>query len=72
MTLLAEKEVNELYTFREILKQSDAADCVNIMMKEASDHKSRGRWTVIPRLEKPPNVKTILAILAFKRKRYLD
>jgi len=55
-----------------MLKQSDAAEFIKAMMKEASDHESRGHWTVIPRLEKPPSVKTILAIWAFKRKRYPD
>ena len=52
-----------------MLKESDAAEFINAMMKEASDHESRSHWTVIPRLEKPPNVKTILAIWAFRHKR---
>ena len=53
-----------------MLKYSDAADCIKAMMKEASDHESRNHWSVIPRSEKPPDVKTILAIWAFKRKRF--
>ena len=72
MALLAEKQDNESYTFREMLKQSDAAEFIKAMMKETSDHESRNHWTVIPRFEKPPDVKTILAIWAFKRKRYPD
>ena len=72
MALLAEKQDNESYTFREMLKQSDAAEFIKAMMKESSDHESRGHWTVIPRHKKPPDVKTILAIWAFKRKRYPD
>ena len=45
---------------------------VKAMAKEAADHESRDHWTVIPRSQKPLDVKTILAIWAFKRKRYSD
>ena len=72
MALLAEKQDNESYTFREMLKQSDAAEFIKAMMKESSDHESRGHWTVILRHKKPPDVKTIMAIWAFKRKRFPD
>ena len=42
------------------------------MMKESSDHESKGHWEVVPRSEKQDNVKTILAIWAFKRQIYPD
>ena len=42
------------------------------MIKEANDHESRDHWDVVARWEKPPTVKTILAIWAFKRKRFPD
>ena len=42
------------------------------MMKETGDHESKGHWEVVHRSEKPSDVKTILAIWAFKRKRYPD
>ena len=42
------------------------------MMKETADHESIVHWTVILRSQKPPDVKTILAVWAFKRKRYPD
>ena len=42
------------------------------MNKEADDHESRDHWDVVPRWGKPPDVKAILAIWAFKRKRFPD
>ena len=72
MALLAEKEDNESYTFRQMLKQPDAAEFIKAMIKETEDHESRGHWTVVPRSDKPFKEKTILAIWAFKRKRYPD
>ena len=72
MALVAEKQDNEAYTFKEMLKQPDAADFIQAMMKEANDHESRDHWTVISRSEKPLGEKTILAIWAFKRKRFPD
>ena len=41
-------------------------------MKELADHETRNHWRVIPRSEKPPGIKTILAIWTFKRKRFPD
>ena len=70
MALLAGKENNDSYTFEQILKQPDTADFIHAMIKEADDHESRDHWDVVPRWEKPPNVKEILAIWAFKWKRF--
>ena len=42
------------------------------MMKETQDHESRGHWTVVPRSDKPHKVKSILAIWAFRCKRFPD
>ena len=70
MALLSERENNESYTFGQMLKQTDAADFIHVMIKEADDHESRDHWDVVPRWEKPPDVKAILAIWAFKRKRF--
>ena len=72
MALMAEKEDNESYTFKQMLLQDDKVDFIKAMMKEAGDHESKGHWEVVHRSEKPPEVKTILAIWAFKRKRYPD
>ena len=62
MALLEEKENNESYTFGQMLKQPDSADFIHAMIKEADDHESRDHWDVVPRWEKPPDVKAILAI----------
>ena len=72
MALLAEKENNESYTFGQMLKQPDAADFIHAMIKEADDHESRDHWDMVPRWEKPPDVKAILAIWDFKRKWFPD
>ena len=53
-----------------MLKQPDAADFIHAMIKEADGHDSRNHWNVVPRWEKSPDVKTILDIWAFKRKRF--
>ena len=70
MALLAKKENNESYTFGQILKQPDAADFIRAMIKEADDHESRDLLDVVPLWEKPLDVKAILAICYFKRKRF--
>ena len=72
MALATEKEDNESYTFKQMLKQPDAADFIRTTMKESADHEARSHWTVIPRWQKPPGERTILAIWAFKRKRFPD
>ena len=51
-------------------KQPDAADFIHVMIKEADDHESLDHWDVVPRWENPPDVKEILAIWAFKQKRF--
>ena len=53
-----------------MLKQPDAADFIHAIIKEADDHESRDYWDVVPRWEKPPDVKAILDIWAFKQKRF--
>ena len=65
---MTDREGNETYTFREMLKQPDVSDFVQAMMKEANDHKERGHWEVVPIWEKPSDAKPIMAIWAFKRK----
>ena len=55
-----------------MLKQSDASEFIQAMIKEANDHKTRDHWEVIPRWQKPPDEKTILAIWSFKQKRFPD
>ena len=72
MAYAAGKENNETYTFKEMLKQIDAPDFIEAMLKEANDHEERKHWTVIPRSEIPKGTKTIMSIWSFKRKRFPD
>ena len=66
MTLLAEKENNEYYTFVQILKQKDAADFIHTTIKEADDNKRSNHWEFVHCWDKPPGVKTILDIWDFR------
>ena len=72
MVLAAGKANNESYTFREMLKQDDAAEFIKAMLKETQDHESRGHWEVVKRSALPIGVKTIQSIWSFKRKRFPD
>ena len=72
MSLLAEKENNESYTFGQMLKHPDDAVFIYAMIKEADHHDSRDHWDVVLRWENPPDVKEILAIWTFKQKRFPD
>ena len=44
---MAEKEDNELYTFKQMLQQEDKMDFIKTMMKETSDHELKGHWEVV-------------------------
>ena len=55
-----------------MLKQPDAAGFIHAMIKEADNHESRNHWDMVSCWEKPPDVKAILAIWDFKRKRFPD
>ena len=66
------KEANESYTFKEMLKQEDQESFVEAMQKEIYDHTKREHWEIILRSEMPNDMKTIMAIWSFKRKRFPD
>ena len=70
MVLAAGKSFNEVYTFREMLKQEDKKDFVEAMVKEIEDHEKRNHWEVVKRSSVPGGMKTIQSIWAFKRKRF--
>ena len=72
MSLLAEKENNESYTFGQMLKNKYAADFIHAMIKEADDNEKRNHWEVVHRWDKPPGVKTILSIWDFRCKCFPD
>ena len=66
------KEANENFTFKEMLQQDDKEEFVEAMKKEISDHTKREHWELVLRSDKPKDVKTIMAIWSFKRKRFPD
>ena len=53
-----------------MLKHKDAADFIHSMIKEADDNEKRNHWEVVHFWDKPPGVKTILAIWDIRRKRF--
>jgi hypothetical protein len=68
----AGKENNETYTFCEILKQDDRDEFIEAMQVEVDTHQTREHWEIIPRSQMPKEMKTIMAIWSFKRKRLPD
>ena len=68
----AAKEANESYTFKEMLSQDDRDQFVEAMQKEINDHTSREHWDIVLRSSMPRDMKTIMAIWSFKRKRFPD
>ena len=63
---------NDTYTLKQMLQEDDKNDFIEAMVTEVNDHSRREHWDVVPRTEMPPGTKTILAVWAFKRKRYPD
>ena len=59
---------NKAYTFKEMLKQDIAADCIKAVSKEARNHeyKSQGHWEIVNHAKIPNTIKTIQAIWYFK------
>ena len=68
----AGKESNEVYTFREMLKQEDRLNFVNAMEKEIDDHVRLDHWEINPRSMMPKDIKSIMSVWSFKRKRLPD
>ena len=55
-----------------MLAQDDKAQFVTAMQKEIDDHKKRDHWDLVLCSSMPKEMKTIMAIWLFKRKRFLD
>ena len=72
MVMAAGKSNNEVYTFREMLQQDDAASFIEAMKEETKAHEKRGHWEVIKRSSLPAGTKTIQSIWSFTRKRFPD
>ena len=56
MILAARQTNNEVYTFKEMLKENDRAEFGKAMTKETEVHERRGNWMVVPRSSMPSNM----------------
>ena len=63
---------NEVFTYKEALKEEDFQAFIKAMIKEIRDHEMREHWTLIRRDDMPSDQRTIMSIWSFKRKRYPD
>jgi len=80
MVFAANQEQNEVFTFRDMMKQDDNESFIMAMVKEINDHEERGHWTLMRKDEvdrsklnpRTGKVDTILSIWSFKRKRFPD
>lgn len=63
---------NDTYTLKEMLQQDDKNEFIKAMLKEVVDHENRDHWTVMERSAKPKEMKSILSVWSFKRKRSPD
>ena len=70
MVFAAGQTNNEVYTFKDMLREDDRADFIAAMKTEISAHEKRKHWESVPRSSLPIGTKTIQAIWAFKRKRF--
>lgn len=59
---------NDVFTFRDMLKEKDAIEFMKAMQEEINKHEVRSHWKMIPRTDIPPKTKVIQAIWEFKRK----
>ena len=72
MVYVADSDSNETYTYSSMMKQPDRIKFIDAMLLETQEHETRGHWSVWKRSEMPPNIKTIMSIWSFKRKRAPD
>ena len=63
---------NGVYNLKEMLKQNDRLQFVEAMLTEIDEHEKGNHWTMIERDKVPDNIKTIMSIWSFKRKRFPD
>ena len=66
MVFAAGQTNNEVYTFKDMLREDDRADFIAAMKTEISAHEKRKHWESVPRSSLPIGTKTIQAIWAFK------
>jgi hypothetical protein len=63
-------ELNETFTYKQAMKETEFNDFVLAMVHEVDDHKKRGHWTIIQRCDMPANSKTSMSIWSFKLTRW--
>ncbi len=54
--------LNEMFTYKQAMREKDYHDFVLAMVHEVDDHEKRGHWTIIQRCDMLPNSKTIMSI----------
>jgi hypothetical protein len=72
--MLAQSRIalNETFSYKQALKQTDFHKFIKAMMVEVRDHKSRGYWTLTKHCNLPQGTKSIMSIWSFKQKQYPD
>ena len=50
LVLAADQTANEVYTFKDMLKQDDYVDFIKTMDKKIAAHEKRKHWEVVPYL----------------------
>ncbi len=63
---------NEMFTYKQAMREKDYHDFVKAMVKEVDDHKNGNHWSIMLHCNMPKDTKTIMSIWSFKRKRYPD
>ena len=63
---------NKSFTYSQMLHEDDQVKFFEAMEVEVWNHKERNHWTLLLRKDLPADVKTIMAIWSFKRKRFPD
>ena len=72
VSLLTDTSLNNVFTYRQALKQDDWCDFVTAIEKEILDHKGHSHWDLIQCSKIPAGTKVIKAIWSFKRKGFPD
>ena len=72
IALATKNATNDTFTVKQMFQQEDSLDFVEAMMKEVSVHESRNHWSLIRCSSLPPDIKKIMSIWSFKRKRFPD
>jgi hypothetical protein len=66
------KASNEMFTYKQALREPDYHTFIKAMVHKVHDHKKRDHWTCMQCIDMPENTKTIMSIWSFKRKRFPD